>query len=253
MTTSSNGVAGADLHVSVVVPVCNEQDNVLPLAREIHDALAGRYRHETIFVDDGSTDDTAAAVRAARGSGMPEIRLLRHARRSGQSAAVATGVREARAPWIATLDGDGQNDPADIPRLLEAARNPPSPRLRLVMGNRTTRRDTWLRRLSSRVANGVRGGLLRDGTPDTGCGIKVFDRAVFMDMPRFDHMHRFMPALFQREGCDVISVPVNHRERLRGRSKYGLHNRLWVGIVDLFGMMWLIRRASPRVPIDEES
>jgi dolichol-phosphate mannosyltransferase len=184
---------------------------------------------------------------------MPEIRLLRHARRSGQSAAVATGVREARAPWIATLDGDGQNDPADIPRLLEAARNPPSPRLRLVMGNRTTRRDTWLRRLSSRVANGVRGGLLRDGTPDTGCGIKVFDRAVFMDMPRFDHMHRFMPALFQREGCDVISVPVNHRERLRGRSKYGLHNRLWVGIVDLFGMMWLIRRASPRVPIDEES
>jgi len=253
LTTSSNGVAGADLHVSVVVPVCNEQDNVLPLAREIHDALAGRYRHETIFVDDGSTDDTAAAVRAARGSGMPEIRLLRHARRSGQSAAVATGVREARAPWIATLDGDGQNDPADIPRLLEAARNPPSPRLRLVMGNRTTRRDTWLRRLSSRVANGVRGGLLRDGTPDTGCGIKVFDRAVFMDMPRFDHMHRFMPALFQREGCDVISVPVNHRERLRGRSKYGLHNRLWVGIVDLFGMMWLIRRASPRVPIDEES
>jgi dolichol-phosphate mannosyltransferase len=119
------------------------------------------------------------------------------------------------------------------------------------MGNRTTRRDTWLRRLSSRVANGVRGGLLRDGSPDTGCGIKVFDRAVFMDMPRFDHMHRFMPALFRREGCEVVSVPVNHRERTRGTSKYGLHNRLWVGIVDLFGVWWLIRRASPRIHTDE--
>jgi dolichol-phosphate mannosyltransferase len=119
------------------------------------------------------------------------------------------------------------------------------------MGNRTTRRDTWLRRMSSRVANGVRGRLLRDGTPDTGCGIKVFDRAVFLDMPRFDHMHRFMPALFQREGYEVVSVPVNHRERTRGKSKYGLHNRLWVGIVDLVGVMWLIRRASPRIPTDE--
>jgi len=233
-----------------VIPVCNEQDNVLPLAREIHLALAGRYRHETIFVDDGSSDGTAAAVRAARADGMPQIRLIRHAVRSGQSAAVATGVRAAHAPWIATLDGDGQNDPADIPRLLDRASGA-APRLRLVMGNRTTRRDTWLRRMSSRVANGVRGRLLRDGTPDTGCGIKVFDRAVFLDVPRFDHMHRFMPALFQREGYEVVSVPVNHRERTRGKSKYGLHNRLWVGIVDLFGVMWLIRRASPRVPTDE--
>jgi dolichol-phosphate mannosyltransferase len=235
----------------VVIPVCNEQDNVLPLAREIHSALAGRYRHETIFVDDGSSDGTAEAVRAARVDGMPQIRLIRHAVRSGQSAAVATGVRAARAPWIATLDGDGQNDPADIPNLLDRAGDADSSRLRLVMGNRTTRRDTWLRRMSSRVANGVRGRLLRDGTPDTGCGIKVFDRAVFLDMPRFDHMHRFMPALFQREGYEVVSVPVNHRERTRGKSKYGLHNRLWVGIVDLFGVMWLIRRASPRIPTDE--
>jgi dolichol-phosphate mannosyltransferase len=241
------------LEVSVVIPVCNEQDNVEPLAREIHAALAGRYEFETIFVDDGSTDGTAAAVRGARSAGMPEIRLMRHALRSGQSAAIATGVRGARAPWIATLDGDGQNDPADIPSLVEALRASASPTLRLVMGNRTTRRDTWLRRLSSRVANGVRGSLLRDGTPDTGCGIKVFDRAVFMDMPRFNHMHRFMPALFQREGYTVVSVPVNHRERTKGTSKYGLHNRLWVGIVDLFGVMWLIRRASPRVPLSEES
>ena len=252
--TSSNPIAPAPgLDVSVVIPVCNEQDNVLPLAREIHAALEGRYRYETIFVDDGSTDGTADAVRAARRDGMPEIRLIRHSVRSGQSAAVATGVREARAPWIATLDGDGQNDPGDIPNLLDAARTAASPRLRLVMGNRTTRRDTWLRRLSSRVANGVRGGMLKDGTPDTGCGIKVFDRAVFMDMPRFNHMHRFMPALYQREGYEVVSVAVNHRERTRGQSKYGLHNRLWVGIVDLFGVMWLIRRASPRVRSDEDA
>ncbi len=241
------------LDVSVVIPVCNEEENVLPLAREIHAALEGGFAFETIFVDDGSTDGTARAVVAARLQGMPEVRLVRHQVRSGQSAAVATGVRAARARWIATLDGDGQNDPADIPKLLEAARQADSPGLRLVMGNRTTRRDTWLRRLSSRVANGVRGGLLKDGTPDTGCGIKVFDRDVFLDMPRFNHMHRFMPALFQREGYEVISVPVNHRERTRGKSKYGLHNRLWVGIVDLFGVMWLIRRASPRVPAEEES
>jgi dolichol-phosphate mannosyltransferase len=252
LTSSTDSAPDPELEVSVVIPVCNERDNVLPLAREVRAALEGRYRFEVVFVDDGSTDGTAAAVRAARAEGMPQLRLIRHAVRSGQSAAVATGVRAAGAPWIATLDGDGQNDPADIPKLLDVARSAASPRLRLVMGNRTTRRDTWLRRLSSRVANGVRGRLLRDGTPDTGCGIKVFDRAVFLDMPRFDHMHRFMPALYQREGCEVISVPVRHRERTRGQSKYGLHNRLWVGIVDLFGMMWLIRRASPRIPLDED-
>ena len=253
MTSAPADSPPRGLDLSVVIPVCNEQDNVEPLAREIHAALAGRHAFETIFVDDGSTDGTARAVLAAREAGMPEVRLIRHSKRSGQSAAVATGVREARAPWVATLDGDGQNDPADIPKLFDAVRQSNSPRLRLVMGNRTTRRDTWLRRLSSRVANGVRGGLLKDGTPDTGCGIKVFERAVFMEMPRFDHMHRFMPALFQREGYEVVSVPVNHRERTRGKSKYGLHNRLWVGIVDLFGVMWLIRRASPRVAVSEEA
>jgi dolichol-phosphate mannosyltransferase len=253
LTSSYHSAPAQPLEVSVVIPVCNEQDNVLPLAREIRAALDGRCRYETIFVDDGSADGTAAAVRAARADGLPEIRLVRHAARSGQSAAIATGVREARAPWIVTLDGDGQNDPADIPRLLDALRGAASPRLRLVIGNRTTRCDTWLRRVSSRIANGVRGNLLRDGAPDTGCGLKVFDRAVFLDLPRFNHMHRFMPALFQREGYELISVPVNHRERTRGTSKYGLHNRLWVGIVDLFGMMWLIRRASPRIRIDEDA
>jgi len=237
--------------VSVVIPVCNEEENVLPLAREIHAALQGKYSFEQIFVDDGSTDKTAQNVIAAR-QGMPEIRLLSHVQRSGQSAAVATGVRHARGKWIATLDGDGQNDPADFPRLLDALTHPSSAKLKLVMGNRTTRRDTWLRRVSSRVANGVRSSILKDGTPDTGCGIKVFDRDVFMHMPRFRNMHRFMPALFQREGFEVVSLPVNHRERMRGQSKYGLHNRLWVGIVDLFGVSWLIRRASPRAPVHEE-
>jgi len=252
LTVIPGQTSGGRLELSVVIPVCNEEDNVLPLAREIHAALSGRFDFEAVFVDDGSDDGTARAVLAAHGQGMPEIRLIRHAVRCGQSAAVATGVGAARAPWVATLDGDGQNDPADLPTLLDAARHAASPRLRLVMGHRTTRRDTWLRRLSARVANGVRGWLLKDGAPDSGCGIKVLDRAVFLDMPRFDHMHRFMPALYRREGYEVISVPVNHRERTRGKSKYGLHNRLWVGIVDLFGVMWLVRRASPRLPIREE-
>ena len=243
----------SSLDVSVVVPVCNEEENVVLLAQEIHAALVGKYAFEQIFVDDGSGDGTAAAVLAARAQGMPEVRLLCHVQRSGQSAAVATGVRHARGRWIATLDGDGPNDPADLPRLLEALRDPARPRLKLVMGNRTTRRDTWLRRVSSRVANGVRSTILGDGTPDTGCGIKAFDRDVFLHAPRFRNMHRFMPALFLREGFDVVSLPVNHRERTRGTSKYGLHNRLWVGIVDLVGVSWLMRRASPRAAVREET
>jgi dolichol-phosphate mannosyltransferase len=238
--------------LSVVIPVCNEEANVLPLAREIAAALAGRV-FEVIFVDDGSTDGTAAAVQSARQQ-IPEVRLLRHSRRSGQSAAVHSGVRHARAEWVATLDGDGQNDPADIPALVAAgdAARRTNPAVLLVMGNRTTRRDTWLRRLSSRVANGVRGGLLGDGTPDTGCGLKVFHRPAFLELPYFDHMHRFVPALFLRHGAQVISVPVNHRPRLQGQSKYGLFNRLWVGIVDLFGVMWLKARFRPGLIVREE-
>lgn len=233
------------MEISVVIPVCNEVDNVGPLAREIVAALSGR-EFEIIFVDDGSTDGTSAAVRALRND-IPQVRLLSHSFRSGQSAAVCSGVRHARAEWVATLDGDGQNDPADIPKLYEARHS-----AELVMGNRTQRRDTWLRHVQSRVANGVRGRLLGDGTPDTGCGIKVMRREVFMDLPRFDHMHRFLPALFLRAGARVVSVPVAHRPRERGASKYGLFDRLWVGIVDIFGVMWLRRRSKPGLRVTED-
>jgi dolichol-phosphate mannosyltransferase len=244
------------MKMSVVIPVCNEADNVGPLAHEIQAALQQHQPFEIIFVDDGSTDETARMLEATRREGVSELRLLRHPTRCGQSTAVLTGVRAARAEWIATLDGDGQNDPADIPALIAAAEQAHASgrtRLKLVMGNRrASRRDTWLRKVSSRVANGVRARMLRDGTPDTGCGIKLMHRATFMQLPHFNHMHRFLPALYQRAGSEVISVPVRHRPRTRGESKYGLHNRLWVGIVDLFGVRWLIRRAPPLVHISEE-
>jgi dolichol-phosphate mannosyltransferase len=237
--------------LSVVVPVCNEAENVEPLVREIAAALAGQ-QYEMIFVDDGSTDETVAILKRLKGE-FPPLRVLSHSFRSGQSAAVASGVRAARAPWIATLDGDGQNDPADIPKLLAAREDPANRGVQLFMGNRkASRKDTAFRKLQSSIANGVRSGLLGDGTPDTGCGIKLFSREVFMDLPRFDHMHRFLPALFLRHGAKVISVPVSHRARTRGTSKYGMLNRLWVGIVDIAGVMWLRRRYKPGLLVRED-
>jgi dolichol-phosphate mannosyltransferase len=236
---------------SVVVPVCNEAENVEPLAREIDAALNNR-SYEMIFVDDGSTDDTAAILKNLKSS-LPALRVLSHSFRSGQSAAVASGVRAARAPWVATLDGDGQNDPADIPKLIAARDAPEGRGVQLFMGNRkASRKDTAFRKLQSSVANGVRSSLLGDGTPDTGCGIKLFSRDVFMDLPRFDHMHRFLPALFQRHGARVVSVPVSHRPRTRGTSKYGMLNRIWVGIVDIGGVMWLRRRYKSGLLVREE-
>ena len=237
--------------LSVVVPVCNEEENVEPLVREIHAALAAR-DYEMIFVDDGSTDGTADILRRLKGE-LPTLRVLAHSFRSGQSAAVASGVRAARGAWVATLDGDGQNDPADIPKLIAERDAPANRNVQLFMGNRkASRKDTAFRKLQSSVANGVRSSLLGDGTPDTGCGIKLFARDVFLELPRFDHMHRFLPALFQRQGARVISVPVGHRERLRGTSKYGMLNRLWVGIVDIFGVMWLRKRYKPGLLVREE-
>jgi dolichol-phosphate mannosyltransferase len=236
--------------ISVVIPVCNETENVGPLAQEIATALAGR-RFEILFVDDGSTDDTAAAVLATRAS-IPQVRLLRHSFRSGQSAAVTTGVRLARAEWVGTLDGDGQNDPADLPKLMAARLAPHSAGVALFQGHRTTRKDTGFRKLQSRIANGVRSKMLGDGTPDTGCGIKLLHRPTYLELPKFDHMHRFLPALFQRAGARVVSVPVNHRPRARGTSKYGMLDRLWVGIVDIFGVMWLRRRFKPGLTVRED-
>ena len=233
------------MELSVVIPVYNEQDNVQPLLEEVCTALDGRLDYEVIFVDDGSSDATRERLVALRRE-HPRLRVLGHAGNYGQSAALLSGLRAARAPWVATLDGDGQNDPADIPALYDMACAGDG--LWLVTGWRTRRRDGWLKRLSSRVANAVRGRLLGDLTPDTGCGLKLLRREACLQLPRFDHMHRFLPALVLRDGGGVRSVPVNHRPRRHGTSKYGLHNRLWVGIVDLAGVMWLRRRSlRPRV------
>jgi dolichol-phosphate mannosyltransferase len=223
--------------LSVVVPVKNEAANIAPLIAEIRTALAG-VSHEIVYVDDGSDDGTAEALREA--AHQAPLTRRRHARSCGQSAAIITGVRAAGGEWIATLDGDGQNDPADIPALLTRALAEPG--LVLLAGHRTRRRDSFIKRSTSRFANALRATLLGDATPDTGCGLKMFRRAAFLDLPAFDHMHRFLPALFIRAGGRVISVPVNHRPRLRGASKYGTLDRALVGIFDLVGVAWLQRR-----------
>ena len=229
---------------SVVIPVRNEAANIPPLVAELRAALDGRYSYEIIYVDDGSDDASVGELRRLQAE-LPNLRILCHARNCGQSTSLRSGVRAARGKWIVTLDGDGQNDPADIPLLLDAvAAARAEDHLQLVIGHRAQRRDTWLRRLSSRVANGIRSRMLRDRTPDSGCGLKAFPRQAFLDLPYFDHMHRFLPALVRRNGGSVQSVKVNHRPRTRGISKYGLHNRLWVGIVDLIGAWWLMHRAK---------
>ena len=232
------------LTLSVVVPVHNEADNVGPLAEEIHAALEGRIDFEILFVDDASSDDTPLRL-SSLAQRYPRLRVLRHLANAGQSTALLSGVRHARGALVATLDGDGQNDPADIPALLarwQDERRAGGTGPLLVAGWRAARRDTWIRRLSSRIDNGVRRRVLGDGTPDTGCGLKLFRRDDFLALPYFDHLHRFLPALVIRHGGRVVSVPVNHRPRLRGQSHYGIGNRLFVGIVDMAGVLWLRRR-----------
>lgn len=235
---SGDGAEGTPL-VSVVVPVRNEAPNILPLVAEIEAALAA-VPHEIVYVDDGSDDETPAML--AQAAATAPLRSLRHVRSCGQSAAVVTGVKAARGRWIATLDGDGQNDPADIPRLLARAESEGADGMLLVAGHRAKRQDSWIKRISSRVANRVRARLLRDATPDTGCGLKVFPRALFLDIPHFDHMHRYLPALVLRQGGRVVSERVNHRPRVRGASKYGTLDRLAVSLFDLIGVAWLQRR-----------
>lgn len=239
--------------LSVVVPVHNERDNVTPLLTEIATALRGKTDFEIVYVDDLSRDDTLAVLSAAKAQ-FPELRVLRHTTQSGQSTALRTGIKAARGTWIATLDGDGQNDPADIPKLLalrdESQHGESGRAIKLFAGWRVNRQDSGSKRWASRWANAIRSRLLRDETPDTGCGIKLFERAVFLDLPYFDHMHRYLPALVQRAGWQVESVPVNHRARAAGVSKYNNLNRALVGISDVRGVAWLIRR-SKRTAVEE--
>lgn len=225
--------------ISVVVPVRNETGNVEGLIGEIDTALK-HIKHEIIYVDDGSTDNTYSQLKSLQ-TQFNQLKIVRHVRSCGQSTAVRTGVKAAQYDWVATLDGDGQNDPADIPRLMAAITED----IELAGGNRrASRRDTWIKRISSVIANTVRSKMLNDDTPDTGCGLKLFKREAFLDLPYFDHMHRFLPALIKRRGGKIVSVPVAHRNREHGKSNYGTIDRLLVGIVDLFGVAWLQRRAK---------
>ena len=233
--------------LSVVVPVFNEQDNVAPLIHEITAALRGRAPDdggdfEIVYVDDRSRDGTLDALRALKAQ-VPELRVVHHVSQSGQSTAIRNGVKAARGAWIATLDGDGQNDPADIPKLL-AKRAESAPDIKLFAGWRVNRQDSGSKRWASKWANAIRSRMLRDDTPDTGCGIKLFEREAFLDLPHFNHMHRYLPALMQRAGWKTVSVPVNHRARSTGVSKYNNLNRALVGISDLRGVAWLIKRGK---------
>jgi len=225
--------------ISVVVPVRNEAGNIAPLVEEIAAALAGM-PFEIVYVNDGSTDATAKELLSLMAS-RPWLRQLKHAVSCGQSAAVRTGVANARAPVVVTLDGDGQNNPAFIPKLL-AALESAGPGTGLIAGQRVGRKDTGFKKFQSRIANSVRSSVLRDGTRDTGCGLKAFRRDLFMSLPYFDGLHRFLPALVRREGYEIGYVDVVDRPRGAGVSNYGMWDRLWIGMLDLAGVWWLIRR-----------
>jgi len=239
LTTADRGAVA----VSIVVPVRNEADNVAPLIAEIVGALDSRWTYEIIYVNDGSTDATAERL-ATLMEQHSQLRQLRHAVSSGQSAAVRSGVRAARGAIVATLDGDGQNNPVFLPDLIAAVENGCG-RVGLAAGQRVGRKDTGFKKLQSRIANAVRGAILRDGTRDTGCGLKAFPREVFLSMPYFDGLHRFLPALIRREGYEIAYVDVIDRPRHAGVSNYGFFDRLWIGIMDLAGVWWLIRRKKP--------
>ena len=238
-----------DVAVSIVVPVRNEAENILPLIAEIAAALDGRWAYEIIYVNDGSTDATAERLASAM-TQHKNLRELRHAVSSGQSAAVRTGVRAARGEIVATLDGDGQNNPAFLPELISALEES-GERTGLVAGQRVGRKDTGFKKFQSRAANAIRNGILHDGTRDTGCGLKAFRRDAFLMMPYFDGLHRFLPALMRREGFDIAYVDVIDRLRHSGVSNYGFFDRLWIGIMDLAGVWWLIRRKKPNPVVTE--
>ena len=237
--------------LSVVIPVHNEEANIQPLVDEVRQALDGKLAYELIYVNDGSSDGTLQRLSDA-GQECAELRVISHAESVGQSTAVRTGGQYAQGQWIATLDGDGQIDPADLPELYTALLQNSPDGVQLVNGYRKKRKDTFIKRISSRLANGIRSFLLKDETPDTGCGLKVFSREAYLALPFFDHMHRFLPAMIQRGGGKVMSVEVNHRERERGASHYGFFDRLWVGVFDLMGVAWLQRRATHPVIVKDD-
>jgi dolichol-phosphate mannosyltransferase len=230
-------------YVSVLIPAKNEAGNIIPLLEEVRAAFVGE-AFEVIVVDDGSTDATAVQLRSLQEGGYSQLRVLSHARSLGQSTSVYHAAEAARGHWLATLDGDGQNDPADVPRMLELVRGSEGKAdgVKLVAGHRVNRQDTASKRWASRFANKLRSSLLKDQTPDTGCGIKLIEREAFLRLPYFDHMHRFIPALIRRHNGRMLVHPVNHRERGAGVSNYGNLDRALVGILDLFGVWWLIRR-----------
>ena len=241
--------------ISIVAPALDEADNLPGLARRVARAFRACGAWELIIVDDGSADNSAEVL-AALQSEHSTLRVVRHFRQRGQSAAMCSGADAARYGWLGFLDADGQNDPADLARLYSEALESGNRAPGMIMGHRRERKDRWLTRASSRIANAVRAALLKDRTPDTGCSLKVLPRADFLALPRFDHMHRFLPALLLRQGLRTVSRPVAHHPRRAGRSKYGLGNRLWVGIADLLGVWWLIRRrftpgTSEEIPHDE--
>ena len=232
---------------TILIPVLNEAGNLAPIVDEIVSAFAG-WTYEILFVNDGSTDGTAAELRQLQEC-HAFITVVTHASRCGKSTALVTGARRAKYPWLATMDGDGQDDPRDVVAMLQAAamaEQEGTERFLCICGRRINRQDTTLKRISSKIANRVRRSLLNDNTPDTGCGLKAFRRDDFLTIPHFTNMHRFFPALFIRSGGRTVSVPVTNRPRQCGVSKYGFHNRLWVGIVDMFGVMWLLQRPTNR-------
>jgi dolichol-phosphate mannosyltransferase len=235
--------------VSIVVPVRNEAENIAPLIAEITAALGVRWDYEIIYVNDGSTDATAQQLQTAMKE-RKNLRQLCHAVSTGQSAAVRSGVRASRGAIVATLDGDGQNNPAFLPALISAIEQG-GERTGLAAGQRVGRKDTGFKKIQSRIANTVRNAILRDGTRDTGCGLKAFRRDVFLSMPYFDGLHRFLPALVRREGYGIVYVDVIDRPRHSGVSNYGFFDRLWIGIMDLAGVWWLIRRKKPTPDVTE--
>ena len=231
------------MNLTVVIPVFNEAQSIHSLISEISDALIN-IDYEIVVVDDHSSDETANVLIKIQKNNK-RLRIIRHEKNYGQSFAIRSGVKCAKSSWIATLDGDGQNDPSDIPRLFDALiEKSGKDKNILIAGFRFKRKDSWLKRISSKYANKVRSSLLQDEVPDTGCGLKLFSKDFFLDLPSFNHMHRYIPALYIARGGRVVSLEVNHRYRKKGQSKYGFNNRFWVGISDLLGVKWIQRRSK---------